>query len=288
MDHSRVAEDSARERLLLAPASERQDCDPVAFCTSQGWSPAVLAVLLHAVDPDRRVSIELLESSPDPTANDNPRSDVFLELLGTGRSLLEDRADASSPVIPQRLQNVSQTLVIHVVDEFLRLCKAVQRERVAYRLLHATLCVACRFDRREVVRHLLESGLCDPRCRFLRPVECRPLHVATSCGFGELAQLLLDYQADPLEQDGSSEQPVRKLTRYYTTQVSALQARIDQLEAELRRTRSCGDGGGGDLLAWSELGDASEVVPASPAAAQARRRAFSSASSPGPQVSRRR
>merc|ERR1711972_1230787 len=103
--------------------------------------------------------------------------------------------------MPQRFHDVSEVLVSRIIDEFVRLCKVGNAERVAYRILHTTLCVACRFNRMKVVRHLLEAGLCDPRCRFLTPVECRPLHIATACGFGYLAQLLLEYKADQLETD---------------------------------------------------------------------------------------
>jgi len=217
-----------------------KDSDLVVSCTADGWSPAVLAVMLHTVDPLRQVPIELLEAFPDPDRGDNTRADVFLELLSTGRSLLEDRPEASPPVMPQRFHDVSETLVCRVVDEFVRLCKATGAERVvtASRISHATLCVACRFNRLQVVKHLLDSGLCDPRCRFLKPVECRPLHIATACGFGYLAQMLLENKADPLEGDENAELPVFKLTRYYCRQISGLQARVGELEAQLAEARA--------------------------------------------------
>lgn len=236
-EHSRLVQDQARTRLQNSPVQEGQDCDAVSFCTSEGWSPAVLALLLHVVDPARQVQTELLETMADPTAPLNPRHDIFLELLKTGKSLLEDSPGASPPVIPQRFHNVSEQLVCRAVDEFGRLCKAGGAERTAYRALHATLCAACQFNRLEVARHLLERSHCDPRCKFVTPVECRPLHVATSSGFGYLAQLLLEHRADPLESDESKQLPVYKLTRYYAKQVSHLQSRIGDLEAQLREAR---------------------------------------------------
>merc|ERR1712217_543734 len=119
-------------------------------------------------------------------------------------------------------------------DEFTKLCKAGDAERVAYRILHTTLCLACRFNRFRLVQHMLESGLCDPCCRFLRPVECRPLHIATACGYGFLAQLLLEHHADPLECDESEEYPIFKLSQCYERQVSDLQSRVAELEAQLQ------------------------------------------------------
>lgn len=234
---SRTSQDRARERHLSAPVTESQDCDPVVFCTAEGWSPAVLAVILHTVDPTRQVPMELLEAFPDPDQQGNTRADVFLELLKTGCSLLEDRPEASPPVMPQRFHDVSETLVFRVVDEFVRLCKASGTERVAFRISHATLCVACRFNRLQVAKHLLDSGLCDPRCRFLKPVECRPLHIATACGFGYLAQMLLEHKADPLEADENRELPIFKLTRYYSRQMSSLQSRVSELEAQLEEAQ---------------------------------------------------
>lgn len=235
---SRTSQDRTRERHLNAPVTEGQDCDPVVFCTAEGWSPAVLAVILHTVDPTRQVPMELLEAFPEPDRQENTRADVFLELLKTGRSLLEDRPEASPPVMPQRFHDVSETLVFRVVDEFVRLCKASGTERVAFRISHATLCVACRFNRLQVAKHLLDSGLVDPRCRFLKPVECRPLHIATACGFGYLAQMLLEHKADPLEGDENEELPIFKLARYYSRQMSSLQSRVSELEAQLEEARA--------------------------------------------------
>jgi len=260
LNTSRSVQDRARERQLNAPVSESQDCDPVVFVTAEGWSPAVLAVLLHTVDPLRQVPIELLEAFPDPDRNDNTRADIFLDLLGTGKSLLEDKPEASPPVMPQRFHDVSETLVSRVIDEFVRLCKASGAERVAYRISHATLCVACRFNRLKVVKHLLDSGLCDPRCRFLKPVECRPLHIATACGFGYLAQMLLEHKADPLEGDENAELPVFKLARYYNRQISDLQARVAELEAQLAEARGGGPVGKG--LEYSH--SSSLAIPATP------------------------
>lgn len=248
LDASIAVQDKARERLLSAPVTEGQDCDPVAFCSTKGWSPAVLAVLLHTVDPMRQVPMEFLKGFPILDRADNNRADIFLELFDTGNALLEDRAEASPPSIPQRFADVSETLACRAIDEFVRLCKVYEHmkasggqaeqeanrvEMAVLRISHATLCVACRFNRIQVVKHLLESGLCDPLCRFLKPVECRPLHIATACGFGYLAQMLLEHKADPLEGDESDEMPVFKLARFYSRQVSELQGRVAELEARL-------------------------------------------------------
>lgn len=226
------------DRIISAPVYESQDCDPIVFCTAEGWSPAVLAILLHTVDPMRHVPAELVEALPDPDRGQNTRADVFLELLGTGRSLMEDRPEASPPVLPQRFHDVSETLVSRVIDEFVRLCKANGAERVAYRIAHATLCVACRFNRLKVVKNLLDAGLVDPCCRFLKPVECRPLHIATACGFGYLAQMLLEHKADPLEGDENAEFPVYKLARFYHSQITQLTARVSDLETQLQEAHA--------------------------------------------------
>lgn len=238
MHSSRLIQNRARKRLENAPLSESQDCDPITFCTSEGWSPAVLAVLLHACDPERHVRIKLLEYEVDQTVNENTRAEVFLELLATGRSLLEDRPEATPPMMPQRFHYFAESLACYIIDEFARFCTIGGADRVAYRILHTTLCVACRLNRHHVAKHLLKTGLCDPRCRFLHPVECRPLHIATSCGFGFLAQLLLEYRADPHEGDENNEMPVYKLTRHYEHTVSELQARVCELEGQLQQVRT--------------------------------------------------
>jgi hypothetical protein len=191
--------------------------------------------------------MEFVNRFPDPDTESN-RADIFLELFDSGSALLEDKSDASPPSIPQRFPDFSETLICRVIDEFVRLCKVYEHtkasgeqaareasrvEMAVLRISHATLCVACRFNRLQAVNHLLESGLCDPRCRFLKPVECRPLHIATACGFGYLAQMLLEHKADPLEGDESDEMPVFKLARFYSRQVSELQARVAELEGRL-------------------------------------------------------
>merc|ERR1712217_813038 len=112
------------------------------------------------------------------------------------------------------------------------------------RILHTTLCVACRCNQRMVVQHLLETGLCDPRCHFLRPVECRPLHIATAYGFGHTAQLLMKHRADPLEGDERAELPVFKLTRFYESHIQELQSRVAELEArEAQLLQACRSAG---------------------------------------------
>ena len=54
--------------------------------------------------------------------------------------------------------------VMMTLNEFARLCKTSEIQEVVEKLLHATLCMACHFNRLRVVRHLLEVHECDPRC----------------------------------------------------------------------------------------------------------------------------
>eukprot|EP00927_Polykrikos_kofoidii_P072724 TRINITY_DN68808_c0_g1_i1.p1 TRINITY_DN68808_c0_g1~~TRINITY_DN68808_c0_g1_i1.p1 ORF type:complete len:713 (+),score=99.41 TRINITY_DN68808_c0_g1_i1:169-2307(+) len=221
-----------RERETDVPASERTDCDPVAFCTTQGWSPAILAVQLLVVDPEREVQCELLDGvSEISTSTETNRMQVFLNLMATGRSLLEDRHDVSPPVVPQRFPEVSETLAMRVIQAFVDLSGSAGFERVAVRAAHATLCAACRFNRVMVVDYLLDSRLCDPSCRFVHPTEHRPLHIAAFCGFGGIVQLLLEHQADVLEADSKGDRPIAKLCRHHDRQVAQLSGRVEELEA---------------------------------------------------------
>jgi len=135
--------------------------------------------------------------------------------------------------MPERFDDVSESLVCRCIDEFVKICKVHGADRAAYRITHATLCTACRFNRMRVARHLLEQGLCDPSCRFLSPVECRPLHIATSCGYGHLSQLLINHGADPAEVDERGEAPIFKLTRSHLKQIDLLKATVRELEAKL-------------------------------------------------------
>merc|ERR1712113_362705 len=101
--------------------------------------------------------MEFVNRFPDPDKENN-RADVFLELFDSGTALLENRADASPPSIPQRFPDVSETLICRAVDEFVRLCKVYEQteasgehaakessrvEMAVLRISHATLCVAC-------------------------------------------------------------------------------------------------------------------------------------------------
>lgn len=225
--------DRTRSHHLDSPICEAADRDPVTFQTHEGWSPVGVALVLHAADPARAARPPLLEELPDATREQSTRADVFLELLSTGRSLLEDRPGDRPPSAPQRLRDFSEALATRVVDEFVRLCSlqgGTSSSRVVSKVLHLTLCEACQFNRYRLANHLLETGLVDPCCRFLTPIECRPLHIAARCGFGYLAQLLLNHKADPIESDENSELPVSKLTAFFHRQISELQARVAELE----------------------------------------------------------
>jgi len=224
-------QDSARERLNSGPASEAQGNDPVTFRTDQGWSPAILAVLLQTVDPDRMVCpFYINRGFPDRSIGS--RAEVVTELMaGPSSPFAEHEADKPL-VVPQRFPHVAATLVNMAINEFLRLCRGSAAEAVD-QILQSTLCAACHFNRAEIAQHLLEVGRCDPRCTMLKPVEQRPLHIVTSHGYGRLAQLLLDYKANPLEPDENRQLPVVKLTAFFESQLQRLQARVAELEAQL-------------------------------------------------------
>eukprot|EP00435_Cladocopium_sp_Y103_P047250 s1012_g13.t2 len=188
--------------LVASPASETQSGDPVTFCTAQGWSPAILALFLHTVDSQRKVRcFPLTQAFPDPPGAS--REEIFLQVID---GLQEDTT------VPQRFPDVMMTL-----NEFSRLCKKADATGIMEKLLHATLCMACHFN----------------RCSFMTSIERRPLHIAASCGHGDVAQLLLDFKADPIEDDENKERPVLKLARALEGKANALQARVAQLEAAL-------------------------------------------------------
>merc|ERR1712194_698452 len=86
-------------------------------------------------------------------------------------------------------------------------------------------------------------------------VGCRPLHIATACGFGHLAQLLIQHRADPLEGDEHAELPVFKLTRFYESHINELQARVAELEArEAQLLQACNANAGALTLSKETSG----------------------------------
>mmetsp|Transcript_20695 Transcript_20695/g.46859 ORF Transcript_20695/g.46859 Transcript_20695/m.46859 type:complete len:324 (+) Transcript_20695:2-973(+) len=228
---SQRTQDDARERLASAPISEAQVQDPVTFRTCEGWTPVILAVLLQTVDADRSVCpFPLTQGFPDRFAGGS-RKQVVEELMAGPASAFAELEEDKPLLLPQRFPDVAQTLVNMAINEFVRLCTPSAAESVR-RILHSTLCLACHLNRAQIVRHLLETGLCDPCCTFL-PIEQRPLHIVTSHGFGRLAQLLLEKRADPLEADEDRQFPVLKLTQFFEDQLRSLQARVVELEAQL-------------------------------------------------------
>merc|ERR1711971_218416 len=190
----------------------------------------------HGIDPEREVHFELLDGTPELRGSANMTHDralIFLEILNTGCSLLEDRPDVAPPVMPQRFIDMPERVAVRVIDEFAKLCRSAGKEQVALRVAHSTLCAACRLDRRLVTRYLLESGLCDPSCQFMHPVESRPLQVAAASGYGQIVQLLLDHKADPAELDRNGEAPVDKLSRLHDERVVGLLRKVKELEMRL-------------------------------------------------------
>mmetsp|Transcript_42455 Transcript_42455/g.92624 ORF Transcript_42455/g.92624 Transcript_42455/m.92624 type:complete len:655 (+) Transcript_42455:45-2009(+) len=197
-----------QDRFMDAPVDEGFQDDPVAFSTRNGFSPAGLALILAVVDPKRHVQLEFVENFP--TAINNTRHDAFVELLRTGKSFRE--RTGRPPVLPQRFRVVCETLVMQCMNEFAETCEKEGMLETLYGIAHLTLCAAARGNRMRVAGFLLERSLANPRCQFIHPIEHRPLHVACGLGFGNMAQLLIDHNADPSESDGRGRKPVEVLT----------------------------------------------------------------------------
>jgi len=195
------------KRLQNAPLTEHQGCDPLSFTTVQGWSPAVLAMLLAVVDHDRVVKLPLVEHLPHDLRNS--RRDLFKELLLCGRAFGEDQGQP--PVIPQRFGDVCEPLVMKTCFAFAAECRAEQANEVLLRCTHMTLSAAARTNRLATARYLLEEELAIAPCPFILPVASRPLHAAASLGFGAMVQLLVDHGASASEPDEQGVKPIEKL-----------------------------------------------------------------------------
>eukprot|EP00929_Paragymnodinium_shiwhaense_P119464 TRINITY_DN9136_c0_g1_i2.p1 TRINITY_DN9136_c0_g1~~TRINITY_DN9136_c0_g1_i2.p1 ORF type:complete len:220 (-),score=53.93 TRINITY_DN9136_c0_g1_i2:83-742(-) len=188
------------------------------------------------------IHFELLDGAPELRNSANMTHDralILLELMQTGCSLLEDRPDVAPPVMPQRFAEMPELVAVRVLDEFAKICRSAGAEKVALRVAHSTLCAACRLDRRLVTRYLLESGLCDPSCEFIHPIEARPLQLAAACGYGFIMQLLFDHKADPNELDRNGERPVDKLSRLHDEKVDSLRRQVHALESRLGNEEMC-------------------------------------------------
>lgn len=217
-------------------ALQRSDRDPLTACTSAGWSPAILALILHAADSRRQVRFKFIENFPEDVKA-NSRADVFVELLKTGRAFCEDHGDASPPLVSGRFYETSELLLIRAIDELMRLCREAKCERTGYVVCHATLCAACRFNRFRVAKHLLERKICDPQCLFFSPIACRPIHISSRLGFGQISQLLIDHDADPTEVDEQGDKPVLKITRFYNQQIQGLKSKVSSLQSQIRTAK---------------------------------------------------
>mmetsp|Transcript_35236 Transcript_35236/g.64391 ORF Transcript_35236/g.64391 Transcript_35236/m.64391 type:complete len:716 (-) Transcript_35236:100-2247(-) len=222
------------KRFADEPVFEGPSRDPVRFTTTEGWSAAVLAVILHTVDHNRAVPMPLLLELSDPTQESNDRGEAFLELLSAGAAFYsEDEPEEPPPSVPQRFADVSEVLILRAIDELIRLCRFASREQEAARVLHSSLCAAAEFDKRKVAHFLLEECGCDPRCNFIQQVERRPLHLAGLNGNAYIAQMLLEHKADAAEKDRDGEKPIDKLARNHEAQLSELKAKVRALEDQL-------------------------------------------------------
>uniref|UniRef100_A0A0G4HAX8 Uncharacterized protein n=1 Tax=Chromera velia CCMP2878 TaxID=1169474 RepID=A0A0G4HAX8_9ALVE len=219
-----------------APLSAYRPPEPLGVCTAQGWGLLDLAAALSAVDPQNG-------REGNPIARIFPRSRstrrAVLQLLVNLPELMRlqplrpaIRGPGAAPLtrvatMPCRLSYMSEEAAIGTLAALQSACAEVAAAGKAeaveglQRSGVAALGGACRLNMCNVAEFILREKLSDARCSFLQPPSERPVHVAANFGFGDLAQLLIDYGADPAEEDESGAKPVARLCSSLKSRVAA-------------------------------------------------------------------